>query len=61
MDETFDIGSAMGTPVDDNDYKIPFLFTGKINKLTFSVAPPQLTPEDIKKLKEADAKAADAR
>jgi arylsulfatase A-like enzyme len=61
IDETFDIGSATGTPVDDNDYKIPFPFTGKINNLTFKVAPPQLTPEDVKKLKEAEAKAADAR
>ena len=33
-DETFDIGSDTGTPVDDQDYQVPFAFTGKIDKLT---------------------------
>ena len=33
-DETFDIGADTGTPVDDNDYQVPFKFTGKIDKLT---------------------------
>jgi len=33
-DETFDIGADTGTPVDDQDYKVPFKFTGKIDKLT---------------------------
>jgi len=28
-DETFDIGSDTGTPVDDKDYQVPFTFTGK--------------------------------
>ena len=27
-DETFDIGSDTGTPVDDKDYQVPFAFTG---------------------------------
>ena len=60
-DETFDIGSDTGTPVDDRDYQVPFKFTGKIDKLTISVEPPKLTPEDEKRLKEAEAQAADAR
>jgi len=30
-DETFDIGSDTGTPVDDQDYQVPFRFTGKID------------------------------
>ena len=34
LDETFDIGSDTGTPVDDQDYQVPFAFTGKIDKLT---------------------------
>ena len=34
------------TPVDDNDYKIPFRFTGKLDKLTFKLGPTQLTSED---------------
>ena len=43
-DETFDIGSDTGTPVDDGDYQVPFKFTGKIDKLAISVEPPMLTP-----------------
>jgi hypothetical protein len=52
IDKTFDIGSKTGTPVDDQDYQIPFAFTGKIDKLTM-VEPPKLTPEDEKRLEEA--------
>ena len=59
-DETFDIGSDTGTPVDDQDYQVPFTFTGKINKLTITVAPPKLTPEDLKKLEAANRAAQDA-
>ena len=44
-DETFDIGSDTGTPVDDADYQVPFAFTGKIDKLTIAVAPPVLTDD----------------
>jgi arylsulfatase len=33
-DETFNVGLDTGTPVDDNDYQVPFKFTGKIHKLT---------------------------
>ena len=53
IDETFDIGAKTGTPVDDRDYQVPFAFTGKIDKLTFTVEPPKLTPEDEKKLADA--------
>lgn len=61
LDETFDIGSKTGTSVDDRDYQIPFTFTGKLNKLTISVEPPKLTPEDEKKLAEARRAAQDAK
>ena len=44
----------------DKDYQVPFNFTGKIEKLTISVESPKLTPDDIKKLKEAKRKQADA-
>ncbi len=54
-DETFDIGSDTGTPVDDKDYQVPFTFTGKLNKLTLKIDRPQLSPEDIKKLEAAPA------
>jgi arylsulfatase len=59
-DETFDIGSDTGTGVDDADYQIPFPFTGKIDKLTFTLAPPVLTEEDQRKLKEAERAKQDA-
>lgn len=58
-DETFDIGSDTGTPVDDKDYQVPFKFTGTIDKLTISLDPPKLTPADEKRLMDAQAKAAD--
>jgi arylsulfatase len=59
-DETFDIGAKTGTPVDDQDYQVPFAFTGKIDRLTISVAPPVLTDEDKKRLLEAEHAAQDA-
>ena len=61
VDETFDVGSKTGTPVDDRDYQIPFTFTGKINKVTISVEPPKLTAEDEKKLADAYRAAQDAK
>jgi arylsulfatase len=60
-DETFDVGADTGTPVDDNDYQVPFRFTGKLNKLTLSIERPQLTPEDVTRLREAEERAADRR
>jgi arylsulfatase len=50
-DETFDIGSDTGTPVDDKDYQVPFKFTGKLNKLTLKLDRPQLSEKDIAELK----------
>jgi arylsulfatase len=52
-DENFDIGADTGTPVDDQDYQVPFAFTGKLNKLTLTIDRPQLTPADIQKLQAA--------
>ena len=60
-DETFDIGSDTGTPVDDRDYQVPFKFTGKIAKLTVKVEPPVLTDEDKRKLAEANRAAQDGK
>ncbi len=59
-DETFDIGSDTGTPVDDQDYQVPFAFTGKIDKLTIALDPPKLTADDLKKLEAASRAAGDA-
>jgi hypothetical protein len=38
--------------VDDQDYQVPFTFTGKLDKLTIKIDRPQLTPADIKLLEE---------
>jgi hypothetical protein len=51
-DESFDIGSDTGTPVDDRDYQCPFAFTGKLVKLTLKIDRPELLPADIKRLQE---------
>jgi hypothetical protein len=58
-DETFDVGIDLRTGVNDNDYKVPFPFTGTIDKLTFSLGSSQLTAEDNKKAAEAIAIAKD--
>jgi arylsulfatase len=52
-DENFDVGADTGTPVADEDYKVPFRFTGKIDKLTLTIDRPKLSPEDVKKLEAA--------
>lgn len=41
-DETFNVGLDTGTPIDDQDYQVPFRFTGKIGKLTVKLGPEQL-------------------
>jgi arylsulfatase len=58
FDETFDVGLDTRTPV-DSSYKIPFRFTGKIDKLTIKLGPTQLAAEDQRKLDEAIARAHD--
>ena len=58
IDETFDIGSDTRTGVDDS-YKLPFRFTGTIDKLTFKLGPSQMTAADKKAVEEAYAKAND--
>ena len=50
IDETFDVGVDTRTPVDDNDYQLPFRFTGKIAQTDHQARPPkeQLVGEDRK-------------
>jgi len=60
-DENLDIGADTGTPVDDQDYQVPFPFSGKIEKLTLTINRPKLTPADIERLKTATATATDTR
>ena len=47
-DEAFDIGhdTRTGVALLEYHYDVPFKFTGKINKITFTVGPEQLTDED---------------
>ncbi len=52
-DESFDVGSDTLTGVNDADYRPPFAFTGKLNKLSVKVDRPQLSPADIKTLQAA--------
>ncbi len=58
IDETFDIGSDTRTPVDDS-YKLPFRFTGTINKLTYSLGKEQMTAEERRAAEKALASARD--
>jgi len=58
IDETFDVGVDTRTAV-DNDYQVPFRFTGTINKLSFNLGPEQLTDADRKTIAEKLARAHD--
>jgi hypothetical protein len=60
LDDEFNIGATSATPLVDEDYQIPFKFAGKINKITIAVEEPKLTPEDKKKLEDAQRAAQDA-
>jgi arylsulfatase len=57
FDETFDVGVDTRTGVDDADYRVPFRFTGTINKLTIKPGPEQYTPADHKTAARAKAAA----
>jgi hypothetical protein len=39
FDESFDVGVDTRTGVDDDDYQVPFRFTGKLDKLTVKLFP----------------------
>ena len=58
LDESFDIGIDTRTPVDDS-YKLPFRFTGTIDKLTYNVGPEQLSAADREVMQRAVATAHD--
>ena len=58
-DESLDIGSDTGTPVNDDDYSTPFVFTGKLDKITLNIDRPKLSPEDVKRLQETARAAGD--
>ncbi len=58
LDESLDIGMDTRTPVDDS-YKLPFRFTGIIDKLTYKIRHEQLAAEDRKVMQKALAGAHD--
>ena len=58
-DETFDVGMDTRTGVNDKDYQVPFAFTGKIDKLTVKLGPPQNSAADRRRSAAAVAKAKD--
>jgi arylsulfatase A-like enzyme len=46
LDESFDVGQDTGTPViDDYEAKMPFKFTGRLNKVVIHLGELKLTPE----------------
>ena len=58
IDETFDIGIDTRSPVDDS-YKLPFRFTGEIDKLTYQLGREQITAEEREAMQRALARARD--
>jgi hypothetical protein len=58
-DETFDIGADTRTGVNDADYQVPFIFDGKIDKLSFRLGPPQLSVAEQTTQHKAVARAKD--
>jgi len=60
IDETFDVGVDTRTGVDDNDYQLPFRFTGTINKLTIKLVPPVRTAAEDDLIKQKTQEATNA-
>lgn len=52
LDETFDIGEDTGTPVSE-DYKVPFRFTGSLERVLVRLAETKLTAEDEAQIRRA--------
>jgi arylsulfatase len=58
LDETFDVGEDMGTPVlEDYADKMPFRFTGTLQKFVVVLEPEKLSDSEKKRLQEEEAKA----
>ena len=56
FDESFDVGVDTRTGVDDNDYQVPFRFTGKLDKLTVKLVPMKAAEEKLLQEKTQDAR-----
>jgi arylsulfatase len=61
IDESLDVGVDTRTSVNDDDYQVPFRFTGKVDKLTISLGERQLSESDQQKSSDMTAKAQDDR
>jgi arylsulfatase len=60
-DETFDVGMDTGTPVDDRDYQVPFVFSGRIGRITVDLGDGTVNEASINRfLAEMAARARDA-
>src|SRR5512135_2703719 len=60
LDESFDIGLDTRTGVDES-YKLPFKFTGTIDKVTYKIGPEQMTAKDREEMQRMLANAHDHR
>ena len=49
-DETLDVGLDTGTPVDDQDYQVPFAFTGRLIRVTVDTGETSATPEALREM-----------
>lgn len=58
-DETFDVGLDTGTPVDDQDYQVPFALTAKLGKITIDLGASTVSPESIRLMMQELAKKRD--
>jgi hypothetical protein len=56
FDESFDVGVDTRTGVDDNDYQVPFRFTGKLDKLTIELVPLNAEEERLFQQKRQETK-----
>jgi arylsulfatase len=62
LSESFDVGEDTGTPVDESYAdKLPFKFTGKLERLTVELKPSTLAAQDRQQLRKAEEHAAAVR
>jgi arylsulfatase len=58
LDETFDVGEDTGTPiVEDYVDKMPFVFSGTLNKFAVVLEPQKMSPEERQPLRQEEAQA----
>jgi arylsulfatase len=59
VDEGLDVGYDTRSGVDDRDYRVPFRFTGTIDKITVQPGPPEMTEEQMKRVADMNARGRD--